>query len=354
MMAEERTGGGEPTEPPSEKKLRDARRRGDVARSREIPAAAVFLAVFGLIVGLWPALLMELRQYLGGAMRMAAATEIGAGAALWQGMRTFAAVALPIAGAALIAGLVFSYAQVGSVFSLEPLKPSLGKISPAKNASQVFGKKAGFELIKSTVKVGVIGCIVVVTLGQHAPAVIRLVGSSPEQVLVVVGRCLFVLGIRVGIFAVALGLVDLLYQRFSYRKRMRMTKQEVKREQKEMEGDPQHKAERQRLHREILEHQMLQSVADADCVVINPTRLAVALRYDAETMDAPRVLARGRNVLASKIKAIARRHGVPIIRDVPLARALVELELDEEVPAELYEAVAEVLRFVYHLARDEG
>ncbi|MBW2735096.1 MAG: EscU/YscU/HrcU family type III secretion system export apparatus switch protein [Deltaproteobacteria bacterium] len=353
-MAEERPGGGEPTEPPSDKKLRDSRRRADVARSPEIPAGAVFLAVFGLLVGIWPTLMSELREYLDGALRTAATGAVSPHAALWLAMKTFSVLALPVAGVALLAGLISNYAQVGSIFSFEPLKPSLNKINPVKNASQVFGKKAGVQLIKAILKVSVIGTIVMVTLWQHAPEVARLVGGTPEQILMVVGRCLLVLGIRVGIFAVVLGLGDLLYQRFTYRKRMRMTKQEVKREQKESEGDPQHKSERQRLHREILEHQMLESVAKADCVVINPTQIAVALRYDAETMDAPKVMARGRNLLASKIKAIARRHGVPIIRDVPLARALVELELDDEVQPELYEAVAEVLRFVYHLAGDEA
>ena len=130
-----------------------------------------------------------------------------------------------------------------------------------------------------------------------------------------------------------------------------MTKLEVQREQKEQEGDPQRKAERQRIHREILEHQMLENVARADCVIINPDHIAVAIRYDQREMEAPRVLARGHRLMAEKIKQIARQQGIPIIRNVPLARALVELELDEEIPGELYEAVAEVLRFVYRISR---
>jgi FlhB-like protein len=133
-----------------------------------------------------------------------------------------------------------------------------------------------------------------------------------------------------------------------------MTREEVKREYKEQEGDPQHKAERRRLHQDMLRHQMVEAVRTADAVIINPTHIAVAIRYDEDTMKAPKVVATGQRLVAQQIKEVARQFGVPIYRDVPLARSLAELDLDDEIPEQLYEAVAAVLRFVYEQRGDKG
>jgi len=137
-------------------------------------------------------------------------------------------------------------------------------------------------------------------------------------------------------------------------KDLMMTREEVKREHKEQEGDPKHKAERQRLHRDLLRHQMIEAVRTADAVIVNPDHIAVAIRYDEEKMSSPKIVATGRRLVAQQIKEVARRYGVPIYRDVPLARSLAELELDDEIPEELYEAVAAVLRFVYEQRERAG
>lgn len=351
-MADSRPG-GEPTEPPSEKRLRDARQKGDVAKSRELVSAAVFLFAAGAFVWAWPTMLLQLRAYLSSSLATAGGGVVDAGASLRLGIRVFALVSALVLAAAFGAALLSSYAQVGTLFSLKPVAPQLGRLDPLKNAKNMFGKRALLELAKSLVKVFGIGGLAACTLWQHAPRILRLAGATPEQALVATGACLAQMAWRVGLLALALAIFDLLYQRFSHFKKLRMTKEEVKREHKESEGDPQHKAERQRVHREIVEHQKLQSVATADCVIINPTEIAVALRYDPENMDAPQVVASGRRLQAQEIRRIARRHGVPVIRNVPLARALIELELAEEIPGELYEAVAEVLRFVQGLAAAE-
>jgi flagellar biosynthetic protein FlhB len=340
---------GEPTEPPSEKKLRDARKRGEVPKSREVVSAAIFLGTASLIAFVWPTLVNQVRLYLGGALEMATARGATPQAALAWGQQQLLLISLPIVATAAGLALVASFAQVGALLTLHPVKPSLGKLNPISNAKQMFGKKSLLELLKSVIKVGGMGYLAALTLWQYAPQLLGCVGKPPEKALLVVGACLWTLTIRIGVLAIAMAVLDLLQQRFSHTKKMRMTKEEVKRESKESEGDPQHKSERQRLHREVLDHQSLESVAKADCVIVNPTKLAVALRYDAEQMDAPRVVARGRHQLAAQIRRIARQHGVPIVRNVPLASALVDLELDEEIPAELYEAVAEVLRFVYEV-----
>lgn len=347
-MAEEHRG-GEPTEPPSEKKLRDARKKGDVARSRDVVSAAVFAAVAGVVAWTWPSLVGRLREAM--AWHLSSATgDLAPAAMLERGLTTLLLACAPVLAAAFLVAAIAGYVQVGAVLSFHPLKPDIRRLDPVKNAKNIFGKRALFELLKALVKVLGIGYVAFVALWDHLPRVIATLGRPLESSLLVVADCAFAIGVRVMILAALLAGLDLLYQRSRYRKRMMMSKVEVKREQKEQEGDPQRKAERRRLHQEILDHQMLESVATADCVVINPEHVAVALRYDEEAMGAPRVLAKGRRIVAAKIREIARQHGVPIVRNVPLARALVELELDDEIPAELYEAVAEVLRFVYRIS----
>jgi len=346
-MAQNRS--GEPTEPPSQKKLRDARQKGDVAKSREIVSAAVFMVVVGAFAATWPQLVAQLRGLIQRSLAAAPRGTLSATAALDMGLSVMTSALTPLLIAAVVAALVASFAQVGSLCSLAAVKPQLSRLDPFKNIKNIFGKRALFELFKSAVKVLGLGYLAATVLFDHAPAILATLGKSPEGALEVIASALWALSLRVGGLAVILAGVDLLYQRHAYFKRQRMTKEEVKREHKEAEGDPQHKAERQRVHREIIEHQSFEAVRGADCVIVNPTHVAVAIKYDEEQMDAPRVVARGQRLAAARINQIARQHGVPVIRNVPLARALVELEVDDEIPAELYEAVAEVLRFVYSL-----
>lgn len=352
-MAEHRPG-GEPTEPPSEKKLREARRRGDVPRSKELTSALVFLAVAAAVAFGWTELVATLRAFTCAVFRTAAAATASPGAVLEAGASTMVSASLPVLGAAFAAAVLGGLTQVRPLFTLKPLSPSPGRLNPLKNVKNILGKQALFELFKSLVKVVGLGYVAFTAVWDHLPAILATLGKAPEQALLAVAGALGAVAIRVAMLMAVLAAADLLYQRHAYRKRQRMTKVELQREQKETEGDPQRKAERQRVHREIIEHAMLESVARADCVIINPDHVAVALRYDRESMDAPRIVARGRRLMAAKIRHIARQHGVPVVRNVPLARALVELELDDEIPEELYEAVAEVLRFVYQLSSGAG
>ncbi len=344
----------EKTEPASEKRLQEARRRGEVPRSREVTAAAVFIVVIGTLAWSWPDLLGRQLGLMSAVLRGAPGLSFQPGAIIQAAERSLFFSLLPITAAACLAALAVGLAQVRPLFSLHPIKPSLSRIDPVKNAKRVFGPAALFELAKTLVKVLGIGLVAGWALWDRIPLIFATVGRPPEALLSAVGECLFAVALRVALVVTCLAVIDLFYQRHSFHKRMRMSKDEVKREQKESEGDPQHKAERKRAHREILEHQMIESVARADCVIINPEHVAVAMRFDEAAMSAPRVVARGRRLLAAKIKEIARQHGVPIIRNVPLARALVELELDQEIPVELYETMAEILRFIYRFSEDEG
>lgn len=321
----------------------------------EVVSTAVFVAGTAALLFGGSTLWMGSSEYLRASLRLAVGgAEVMPPAVLERGLWTGLALVGPLLLVVAVAAAGANFAQVGALFSLQAIKPKLSKINPVENAKNIFGKRALVELLKSLVKVGGIGYVAGSTVWDFAPRLLALASGRVQDAVKVVGECLTTTALRVAVVAAALAVVDLLYQRWSFLKRMRMTKQEVKREQKESEGDPQHKAERQRVHREILEHQMIERTVTADCVVINPKHIAVALRYDQENMDAPQVVARGRGLVASKIRQIARRHGIPIVRNVPLAHTLVELELDDEIPAEIYDAVAEVLRFVYGLSAPQA
>jgi flagellar biosynthetic protein FlhB len=312
-------------------------------------SAAVFLGVVGVIAWTWPDLLGRLREVMTAGLRAATAPTSSPTAALGQGLRVLVVGLTPVLAAAVAIALLANLVQVGPLCSLRPLKPELGRLAPLRNLKKLVGADAIFELFKSTVKVLGIGYLAFDALWKRLPRIVGTVGGAPEQALLVVADCLAAIAVRVAVLVVVVAVIDLLYQRHGYRKRLMMTRLEVRREQKEVEGDPQRRAERRRIHRGALEHQALESVAGADCVIIDPGHVAtaVAIRYRAEEMEAPKLVARGRRLVAARIKEIARQHGVPIIRDVLLARALAELELDQEIPPALYEGVAHLLRFVY-------
>ena len=343
-LFEERAG-GEPTEPPSEKRLREARRRGDVPWSREVTAAAVFLGVALLLLWRWPALVGTLRGAMAAALGSAAQPSAPR-VALEGGLATLLTASWPILAGAFAVALVASFAQVGALLTGQPLNPTLRRLSPAVNLRRVIGPDAAFELFKTGVKLAGIGYVAVGALWDELPRVLATVGRPPEALLEATLAGLATIAWRTGIVVVILAAADLLYQRHAHSRRMRMTRLEVQREQREREGDPQRKAERQRIHREIVAHQVVESVASADCVIVDATRAAVALRYDAETMEAPMVIATGERLVAARIRDLARRAGIPIVQDTSLARALLELPPGQQVSPAHYEAVAEVFRFV--------
>jgi flagellar biosynthetic protein FlhB len=203
------------------------------------------------------------------------------------------------------------------------------------------------ELLKGAVKVILTAAVAWVAVRSLVGSMVKLVGASPINMIVVLGYAINELAMNVVAVVVAVGFLDFMWQRHSHKKKMMMSKEEVKREHKESEGDPHHKHERKRLHKELLEQRMVNSVRKADFVVVNPDHIAVAIQYDKEGNSAPLVVAKGERLLAEKIKEVAREAGVPIFRDVSLARALRDVEEGDEIPEALYEAVAEILRVVY-------
>jgi flagellar biosynthetic protein FlhB len=273
---------------------------------------------------------------------------------IWSGARTMAWALAPILTALFVISLLVSYLQVGPIFSFEPVKPDLKKLNPAEGFKQKFLKARPYiELLKTVLKMTVAGVVIVAVIWNHRADIIRLSSQNVSNAGTFASTVMFQIGLKVGVAFLILGIADRFLQKFLHLKEMKMTKQEVKEEYKETEGNPLYKSARRRVYFEILQQSMMAAVKKADVVVINPTHVAVALKYDRAEMDAPVVVAKGAELMAAQIRKIAAEANVPTIRDVPLARALYDIEIDASIPEELFETVAEVLRWVYQLAEEK-
>jgi type III secretion YscU/HrpY family protein len=351
---------GERTEKATEKRLRDARRKGQVAKSQDfssalllIAAVAVFWVAGANMGGQLSAAMRDQLVHAGsfrGELDRAAALS-----AIFTGVKAMALALAPLLAVMFLAAALIGYLQVGPVFSFEPVKPNLNKLSPGESFRQKFLKSRPYiELGKTLVKIVLAVIIVGTVLWIARRDVIELTRQPAPRVASFTASLILDIGLKVGLAFLLLGVGDLFLQKFLHLKEMRMTKQEVRQEYKEMEGNPLFKNLRRQIHREILMQNILAAVRQAHVVVVNPTHLAVALRYDRETMGAPTLVAKGAELMAAKIREIATEADVPLMRDVPLAHALFELEIDQEIPEELYETVAVVLSWAYQLAEDRG
>lgn len=335
----------EKTEQPTPKKLHDARRRGEVARSRELNTAAVVLATAaGLAAAGTHALehlirCFELAWQAAGGRIDARATSV-LQACTVRGLDAMG----PIVVLALAAGTLVGYLQVGPLLTFEPVAPKPERLDPVRGLGNLLSQKQLVELIKSLLKIGVIGWVAWNALADGLRPVVGLAERDASAALEVGSAVVMSLLWRVGAAMAGIAVIDVLYQRWRHRQDHKMTRDELKREHKETEGDPHAKKQRERTHREVLEHAHIEEVRNADVLVVNPTHLAVALRYDEDEHEAPEITAKGQDDLARRMIRAAEESGVPVMRDVPLARALYELELGDEIPEALYEAVAAVLR----------
>ncbi len=342
---------GEKTEEPSAKKLEDSRKKGQVWKSRDLSGALVFMAGFFTMAAIFPTMLARFRGgFLGAFARIGRPIppeEIAMAA--YEGLGAVMMLTLPALLAAALTGAVADFLQVGAIFTFEPMVPKLEKLDPVEGVKRLFSKKQLIELIKSTVKLALAGYVAYGVVRDELRLVVSTAHGTPDLILVAVGTILWKLATRVSMLFVVFAIFDVWLQRRSYMKDLMMTKEEVKREYKESEGDPHHKAKRKEMHQEILEGAMMNEVASADVVITNPDHCAVALRYRG-ARGAPQVVAKGVDLLAQQIKAVARAAAVPTVEDVPLARALVGVELGDEIPEELFDAVAAVLSWVYSVS----
>lgn len=256
----------------------------------------------------------------------------------------------PIILVAFLAAFLSDAVQVKWKVTGKPLMPKFNKLNPISGFKRIFSVNAIVELIKSIAKIGLIILIVRSYLKDKWPYLFGLYHMPLMQAIQLVGEMVTDLGIRIAMVYMLIALADYIYQRVKFNKDMRMTKQEIKDEYKQQEGDPQIKGKIRQKMREVSQRRMMQSLPQADVVITNPTHYAVAIKYDPDEADAPVVLAKGEDYLAQKIKEVARENQIEIVENKPLARMLyANVEVGEQVPPELYQAVAEVLAFVYHL-----
>lgn len=351
--------GGEKTEPATAKKLDDARKEGKVARSKELNSA------FGLVV-LFLCLKIFI-SFVGGQLlsvfdmiyaNMADFVKINEGGLSSQAVASlFFSVDIKMLLAVcpfLIFGVVIAFlvsvVQVGWVVSAKPMKPELSKFNPINGFKRIFSKDSVFELLKSIIKVGLIVYIAYSEIRKNDDMLFVLYDISLNQAVAYVGTFIINVGLKISIVYMFIGIADYAYQKWKFKDDMKMTKQEIKDEYKNTEGDPQIKGRQRRKMQEVSQKRMMQDVPKADVVITNPTHLAVALRYDVESAPAPIVVAKGEDYLAQKIKDIARENQVEIIENKPLARMLYHnVDLGAQIPPELYQAVAEVLTMVYRI-----
>jgi type III secretion YscU/HrpY family protein len=335
----------EKTEQPTPKKLRDARKRGEVAKSRDLGTAAVILAASAALAGTSQHMLESLTDGITIALRASGGPTPSSPIAVLEACSALGLSAIaPMLLIVMVAGGLASFLQIGGVASADPVTPKLSRLDVVKGTKNLFSQRQLIELVKSVVKIVVIGWVAFATLRDGLRGTVGLVARDTQATLSVSGTLVMSMLLRVGAAIAVLAVLDVMYQRWRFRQDQKMTKEEVKREHKESEGDPHAKQQRERLHREIVEHAALEEVRGADVLVVNPTHLAVALTYDEEDSDAPEVVAKGQDDLAQRMIRAAEEAGVPVMRDVPLAQALHELSVGEEIPEQLYEAVAAVLR----------
>ncbi len=259
---------------------------------------------------------------------------------------------LPVIGVAMVVGVVVNLLQVGVTFTAEPLAPNWARLNPVAGFTRLFSRRAFVDSVKTLLKVLLIGWLTFSAVRADAAMLLRTSEIDPLMVMMLVGQLLYKMAWRVGLAMLVLALLDYGFQRWEYEKSLRMTKEEVKQEMKQTEGDPQVKSRIRARQQAIARRRMMQAVPKADVVVTNPTHYAVALQYDAQKMAAPTVVAKGMNLIAWRIREIAQRHGVPIVENPPLAQSLYRtVDIGEQIPPELYQAVAEVLAYVYRLRR---
>lgn len=341
------------TEAATARRREEVREEGRVAKSGDATTAVQLLICLLVARSLGPSLLEGMKDMLRYSL-----THIDVNVltmerlpSLASGYLTrIAAMCLPFAAVAASVGMAANVLQVGLKVTPKTLHPNFGRLDPIKGTMNLLSGRAMVELAKSIAKVVVVGLCIYTFLRDEMPGLLRLSGMQPSEMVQFMADLCWRLLIRGCLAFVLIGAVDYIYQRFSFEKSIRMTKQEVKEEFKRTEGDPQIKGRIKQRQREMSRRRMMQDVSKADVVITNPTHFAVAIRYDTATMSAPTVVAKGQRMMAAKIRAIAEANNVPIVQNPPVARLLYKtVEVGRQIPEELYQAVAEILAFIYEM-----
>ena len=348
----------EKTEPPTERRRQEARQEGNVAKSMDLTAACTLLA--GVIVldlfgqRLLNGMTNALKLVLSGA-HVDNPTRPEAMAKLTHfSVDLLGSMLMPLALSIMVVGVASTVGQVGFLITGKPLKPTFSKLSPLSGAQNLLNARGGIRLLMSVLKVLLIGGVATWMIYYDFAMILHLSELAVIQAFSLACSMVYNLALKLAILLLLLGLLDYVLQKWQHERDLMMSKQEVKEEMKKMEGDPMVKQRRSRVAKQLAEQRTAQSVPDADVVVTNPTHYAVALRYDSSEMTAPKVIAKGADYLAMRMRQIAAANAVPIVERRPLARALYSgVEVGQEIPPEHYAAVAEILAYVYRISGEQ-
>ncbi|MCI9525958.1 MAG: flagellar biosynthesis protein FlhB [Lachnospiraceae bacterium] len=351
--------GGEKTEPATAKKLADARKEGQVAKSQELNSAISLIALFVILkifvsfvgerfLGMFQLIYNKIPDIIDESA--GGLSVFMAGKVLGNVLLTILTTMAPFLAIGFVIALLSNVLQIKWKVTTKPMRPKFSKINPLSGFKRIFSKDSLFELVKSIVKVALILYVAYTSIKDHQNELFLVYDIPLLQVVLLVGTIVIDTGLKIALVYIFIGIADFVYQKHKFKEDMKMTKQEVKDEFKNTEGNPEIKGRQRSKMREASQRRMMQSLPSADVVITNPTHYAVAIKYDAQQHSAPVVLAKGEDFLAQRIKEAAKENHVEIVENKPLARMLyANVDVGQEVPPELYQAVAEVLAFVYSL-----
>lgn len=351
--------GGEKTEPATAKKLKEARDDGKVAKSRELNSALDLIVLFLVLkifvsyvgnnlISVFTYVYKMIPDFLKNNSAELNSKSIVSLFNVIFGIS--AKIVLPFFAFGFIIAILANIVQVGWKVTTKPLQPKADKFNPINGFKRMFSKDSLFELLKSVAKILVIIYVAYTSIKDKADNIFLLYDIPLMQAVILCGTIIIDAGFKISMVYLVIGLLDFAYQKHKFNDEMKMTKQEVKDEYKNTEGNPEIKGRQKQRMREASQRRMMQDVPKADVVITNPTHLAVAIKYDAETSKAPVVLAKGEDYVAMKIREAAKENQIEIVENKPLARMLyANVEIGQEIPPELYQAVAEVLAMVYNM-----
>ena len=350
----------EKTEQPTEKKIRDARKKGQVAQSKDVPQALALILVFltiQLTSGYFTNHMFELYAMI--SEWIPRASELYNAVNLTQMLAyvllKIILIVAPILIAALITGVLGSYFQIGFLFSPEAIKPKLNKLSPISGFKRLFSLKSIVEMLKAVAKGTILMYIAYSYIDKEMMSIVKSIELSIPDFIVLMWSVIINITLRCAAFLLFVSVLDLIYKRWEHNKSLKMSKKEIKDEYKQSEGDPMLKGKIREKQRQMAMSRMMQDVPQADVVITNPTHFAVAILYDSTKGSSPKVIAKGQNLIAQNIKKIAKENKVTIVENKPLARALfASAEVGDFIPVDLYQAVAEVLAYVYNLKEKDA
>ena len=352
-MAEESS--QEKTEEATPKRREEARNKGQVARSSELSSVAILmsgvLALGGLGSYMYSKLSFFMVEMLSNAVFIEL-TPINVAGVLETWFNHYVLIVGPLIVLLVLAALLVNYAQVGILFTADPLIPKANRISPLSGIKRIFSSKGLVELLKGLFKIAAVAIMTYFTVKGELKSVVSYMDLGVGQIFLSSGGLILTLFFRIVLLLLIMALLDYVFQRWDYEKNLRMTRQQIKEEFKQQEGDPLVSARVRNLQREMSRKRMMDDVEKADVIITNPTHVAVALKYDIENMQAPLVLAKGQRLVAERIKDLGRQVGIPLVENKPLARALFKaVRVGDEIPEDLFKAVAQVLAFVFQLKR---